>query len=248
MDLEMTDTLGMTSVRPAGRGLAARVLGTLTSPRRTYEDAAARPRALGVLLVVLVAMIAPRAWIHSTIVGQRALVDQQLQTMEAFGQTVSDQQYDRMQQMAPYGRYFVAAGQLVGLPLTVLAISAILFAIVSGVLGGAASFRQVFAVVSYSTVVLALRTLFSTPLNYARESLSSPTTFTALFPFFEDNTVGARLFGSVDLFVIWWIVNLAIGIAVLYKQRTAPIAATLLVVYGIVALTIAAIRSVLAGA
>ena len=58
----------------------------------------------------------------------------------------------------------------------------------------------------------------------------------------------ARLLGSIDLFLIWWIVSLAIGLGVLYKRRTAPIATGFLVVYGAIALTIAAVKTVLAGA
>jgi hypothetical protein len=187
-------------------------------------------------------------WILSTEVGQRAVLDQQLQAMEAFGRTVSDQQYERMAQMAPYARYFAAAGQIIGFPVIVAVVSAVAFAIFGGLLGGHASFRQVFAIVSYSSVVTALRTLFSTPLNYARESLSSPTTLSALAPFFDEDTFGGRLLGSIDLFVVWWTVSLAIGLGVLYKRRTTPIATSLLMVYGVIALTIAAARSVLAGA
>jgi hypothetical protein len=93
-----------------------------------------------------------------------------------------------------------------------------------------------------------LRTLFATPLNYARESLASPTNLSAVLPVFEDNTFGARLLGSVDLFLIWWVVSLAIGLGVLYRRRTTPIATTMLGVYGVIALTIAAVRSALAGA
>jgi hypothetical protein len=93
-----------------------------------------------------------------------------------------------------------------------------------------------------------VRTLFATPLNYARESLSNPTNLAAALPFFEDNTFGARLLGAIDLFFIWWVINLAIGLGVLYKRRTAPIATTMLVVYAVIALTIAAVGSMLAGA
>lgn len=235
-------------IAPASRGLIARVAGVLTSPRATYADIAARPASVGVLLVVLVTTVAPVMWILSTEVGQRAVLDQQLQVMEAFGRTVSDQQYERMAQMAPYARYFAATGHVVGLPVVVAGVSAVAFAIFGGLLGGNASFRQVFAIVSFSSVVTALRTLFSTPLNYARESLSSPTTLSALAPFFEDDTFGGRLLGSIDLFVIWWTVSLAIGLAVLYQRRTAPIATSLLMVYGVIALAIAVARSVLAGA
>jgi hypothetical protein len=243
----MVDTL---SSQPAssGRGLASRVLGVLTSPRATYADVAAHPRWLGVFIVVLIATILPTAWLLSTDVGQRAVIGQQLQTLEAFGRTVNDAQYQQMERMAPYAVYFAAISQIVFLPLVALVIAGIVFAIFNGALGADAAFRQVFAVVMFSSVLAGLRTLFSTPLNYARESLSSPTSLAAVLPFFEDNTLGGRFLGSIDLFLIWWMVNLAIGLAVLYKRRTAPIAATFLVVYGAIALTIAAVRSVLAGA
>jgi hypothetical protein len=244
----MVDTLPLQSANPPARGLAARILGVLTSPRATYADVAAHPRWLGVLVVVLIATILPTAWLLSTSVGQRAVIDQQLQTMEAFGRNVTDAQLQQMERMAPYSIYFAAVSQMVFLPLVTLVIAGVAFAIFNGALGANATFRQVFAVVAFSSVLTGVRTLFSAPLNFARESLSSPTTLAAVLPFFEDNTFAARLLGSIDLFLIWWIVNLAIGLGVLYKRRTAPIATTFLVVYGAIALTIAAVRSVLAGA
>jgi hypothetical protein len=244
----MVDTLSSQSALAPGGGLAARVFGVLTSPRSTYADIAARPRWFGALVFVLVATLIPSSWLLSTDVGQRAVIDQQLQTAEAFGRTMSDAQYQRLVQFAPYSVYFAAVSQVILLPLITLVIAGIVFAIFNAVLAGDASFKQVFAVVAFSGVLMALRTLFSTPLNYANESLSSPTTLAAVLPVFEDNTFGARLLGSIDLFLIWWTVNLAIGLGVLYKRRTSPIATTMLVVYGAIALTIAAVRSVLAGA
>jgi len=244
----MVDTLSSQPASPAARGLATRVFGVLTSPRATYADVAAHPRWLGVLIVVLATTIASSSWLLSTEVGQRAVIDQQLQTLEGFGRTVSDAQYQQMERMAPYSVYVAAAGQIIFLPLVTLTIAGIAIAIFNGALGADASFRQVFAVVSFSSVVTGLRALFSTPLNYARESLSSPTTLAAVLPFFEDNTFAARLLGAIDLFLIWWIVSLAIGLGVLYKRRTAPIATAFLLVYGAIAVTIAAVRSAFAGA
>jgi hypothetical protein len=243
----MPDTLSPPSAAPRARGLAARVVGVLTSPRATYADVAARPRWLGVMLVVLAATILPVMWLLQTDVGRRAGIDMQLQTLESFGQTVTDKQYQQMERMSAYSGYFAAASQAVAFPLVTLVIAGIVFAVFNGALGANATFRQVFAVVAFSNVVTGLRTLFSTPLNYARESMSNPTSLAASLPVFEDDTFGARLLGSIDLFLIWWIVSLAIGLGVLYKRRTAPIATAMLVVYGAIALTIAAVRSMLAG-
>lgn len=242
----MPDMLSSPPAARQARGLATRLVGVLTSPRATYADIAAHPHWLGATIAVMLATILPVIWLLQTEVGRRAGIDLQLQTFESFGQTVTDEQYRRMEQMAPYAGYLTAASQIVTLPLVTLLVAGVVFAIFNGGLGADATFRQAFAVVAFSSVVTGLRTLFSTPLNYARESMSSPTTLAAALPFFEDNTFGARLLGSMDLFLIWWVVSLAIGLGVLYKRRTAPIATTMLIVYGAIALTIAAVRSTLA--
>ena len=90
--------------------------------------------------------------------------------------------------------------------------------------------------------------LFVYPLDYARASLSSPTNLGVFMPFLDENTFFARLIGAIDLFLIWWLVNLAIGLGVLYKRRTGPIATGFLSVYLVIALVIAAIKTALAGA
>jgi hypothetical protein len=50
----------------------------------------------------------------------------------------------------------------------------------------------------------------------------------------------AKILGSVELFRVWWVMALAIGLAVVYKRKTRPIAITLFVVYAIIAVAAAA--------
>jgi len=115
-------------------------------------------------------------------------------------------------------------------------------------LGGDAKFKQVFAVVCHSGVVISLAQIFGLPLAYARGSLSSATNLAVFLPFLDESSFAARFLGAIDLFYIWWIVSLSIGLGVLYRKRTASIATTMLVVYAVIALLIAAIRTALSGA
>jgi hypothetical protein len=85
-------------------------------------------------------------------------------------------------------------------------------------------------------------------LNYARELMSSPTTLAAFFPFLDEMTFMARLLGGIDLFLIWTFINLAIGVGVLYKRKTAPIAIGMLAIYVSIVLIVAAVRTALSGA
>jgi hypothetical protein len=167
--------------------------------------------------------------------------------MESFGRQVSDAQYERMEQMAPYSRYFAAGFQLVLTPIIALIVAAMAYAVFNAVLGGDATFKQVFAVVAHSGVILIVQALFSLPLAYARATMSSATNLAVFFPFLDDNSFAARLLGSVDLFLVWWFISLAIGLGVLYRKRTGPIATTLLAIYVSIGLVIAAVKTATAG-
>jgi Yip1-like protein len=225
------------------QGLAARVVGVLFSPRRTYAAVAARPRSLGVLLTVaLLGALTTFAFL-STDVGQQATFDQQLRTMESFGIRQSEAAVQRLEDGLPRARYFGAVGQIVFFPLAALIVSGIAYGVFTAVAGADRTFRQVFAVVAHSGVVIAVSQLFTLPLDYARETLSSPTNLGVFLPFLDDASFPARLLGVIDLFHLWWMLSLAIGLAVLYRRRTQPVAATVFSVYLVVVLIIAAIKS-----
>jgi hypothetical protein len=90
--------------------------------------------------------------------------------------------------------------------------------------------------------------LFSTPLAYARESVASATNLAVFLPFLDERSFAARLLGSIDLTFIWWMISLSIGLGILYRKRTSPIATTMLVVYVVIGLIIAAIKTATSGA
>jgi Yip1 domain len=224
------------------------MIGVLTSPRSTYAAVASHPRWFGVLAAVIVLGGAAGSAFVSSEVGQRAVIDAQITSMESMGRHPSEAQLDRIEQMARYYPVFVPVIQAVSVTALTILVAAIGFAVFGALLGGNASFRQVFAMVAHSSVVLLAQGLFSLPLDYARETMVSPTSLAVFAPFLDDGTFAARLLASIDLFYIWWSINLAIGFGVLYKRRTAPVAATMLGIYAAIAVLVAAIRSAMAGA
>ena len=246
----MTDTTAPHWSAPAApRGLIGRAIGVIFSPRATYAAVAARPRSLGALaLVILITCVATFAFL-STEVGQNAALDQQLTTMESFGRHPTAEQVQQMEAWAPISKYLAVLSQLVAIPLVTLLLAALALAVFNALLGGEATFKQVFAIVTHSWFITVLQTIFVLPLNYVRESMSSTTTSLAVFfPMLDDATFLARLLGSIDLFRIWWIVSLAIGFGVLFRRKTGPIAVTMLALYGLIAVTLAGIMTALSGA
>jgi hypothetical protein len=229
----------------ASKGLLARVIGVFVSPRATYADVAARPRWFGALALSAVVVAGGFFIFLSSEVGKQAVLDQQTQLIESFGIKLNDQAYDRMEAGIDRARYTTSIGQLIGIPLVAVIIAGIMLGIFNALLGGDATFRQVFAIVAHSTLITALQQIFALPLDYVRETMSSPTSLSVFAPFLEEDSFLARLLGAIDLFQIWGIVSLAIGLGVLYKRRTAPIATTMFIVYFIIVAAVAAIRSAL---
>jgi len=230
------------------KSLAARIVGVLVSPRDTYADVALHPRWFAVLAVIVLIGATGVFALMSTDVGKTAAMDQQVRMMESFGMKLTDAQYARLEQGMSRAPYTGAIGQAVTLPLAAAIIAGILLGIFTALLGGDAKFKQVFAVVCHSGVVISLAQIFGLPLAYARESLSSATNLAVFLPFLDESSFAARFLGTIDLFQIWWIVSLSIGLGVLYRKRTAPIATTILGVYAVIAIVIAAIRTALSGA
>lgn len=227
---------------PKPMGLFARVGGIIVAPRATFEEVARRPRTLGVLTVVLAVLILSQGILLSTQVGQDMAIDQQIRSMEAFGVQVTDEQIQQMESRVALFPVFGAVNQLVFIPL-VAAIIAGLLHVVLGLLGGAGStFKHVYAIVAHSGVIIASSSLFTMPLSYAAEEFAGAN-LGVFFPMLEEGAFLTLLLDSIDLFMIWWVVTLSIGVAVYYKRRTGPIATALLGIYVAIVLIVAFVRS-----
>jgi Yip1-like protein len=184
----------------------------------------------------------------STTVGKDAWIDAAVQQQESFGRTLNDAQYVRIESMAQYAAPLFAATQVISLPIICAVIAGIAFGVFNAVLGGDATFRQAFAIVAHSGVVIALSQLFNLPLAYARQTMTSAANLAVFTPFLDEASFAARFLGAIDLFIVWWIVSLAIGLGVLYKRRTGPIATTLLAVYVAIGVVIAVVKTTMSGA
>jgi hypothetical protein len=244
----MTETMTAAPAAPGpSRSLAARIVGILLTPRATYADVAARPRWAGVFFALLLIMTAAATTFLSTEVGRVAIVDQQIAQAEAYGVRLTQVQLDAIEARSHWYAYLAPLFQFAGLALGSLMVAGIAFAVFTALLGGDASFRQVFAAVVHSWVVPAVLTLFTTPLAYARESVAGATNLAVFLPFLDDSSFAARMLGAIDLVYIWWILSLSIGLGVVYRRRTAPIATSLLGIYASIGLIIATIKTVVSG-
>jgi len=239
----MSTTTVAAGPAPAPMNLLARFIGIITAPRATFESVVAHPKVLGMLLLTATITALGAALPMTTDTGKQAAIDQQVKTMESFGMTVNDEMYAGFQKGTAMLPYTTGGSVLVMTPIILAILSGILFAVYNGALGGEARFKQIYAVLTHAGVISALGQLFTGPMNYFRGSVSSPTNLSALLPMLDDTSFLAKLAGMIDLFIIWWLIVLAMGLAVLYRRKTQPTAMTLFGIYAVVALCVAAYMS-----
>lgn len=223
------------------------MLGVLHAPRATLTAVAADPRWGPVMVFTFIVSLVSSAVLLATHVGQLALVDQWERTAIAFGQPVDDAQYAAMlEASAKGGVVYAAASSLLSGPVLAVALAGLLYAVFARGASGV-TYRQVLAVVAYAGVILAARQVIAAPVNYARETLASPTTATVLFTMLDEASPVTRFFGAIDLFVLWWIGVLAVGMSVLTRRPARRIALTFVGAYIALALVLAIVMTVTGG-
>jgi len=85
----------------------------------------------------------------------------------------------------------------------------------------------------------------ATPLHFVRESLTSPTNIAGVLPLLEQGSLPARWLGSIDLFGLWWVWLMAVGLAAATGRPARRYLARLMVAYVGVAALVAAVFAVL---
>jgi hypothetical protein len=198
--------------------------------------------------VVLLVVAVCGGLLLSTPVGQQALVDERVRVTEALGGRVDDATYAGLQSDPPVSIYLTSGGRFALTPPVTVAVALGLMVLArldrSGS-DGRVTFVTALAIVVHATVVLALQQAIATPLHYAYESLTSPTNVAGLLRLFDEGSLPQRMLGAVDVFGLWWLWLLAVGLAAATGRPAGRYIWKLLAVYLGIAAIVAAVFAVL---
>ena len=216
---------------PHSKSFSARILGVLFAPRATFHAVVRTPSWLDVLSASCLVAALSSAVVLETTVGRYALLDRWESAAVAFGQSIDDSRYAVMKSASEHGALYGAATAVAAGPVLAIVLSGLLFLSFRSPVSTPVTYKQVLAVTSHASVILAVRQVVSAPLVYVRETLVSPLTLRPIFPGLEEGSLPARFAGAIDLFVVWWLVVLAIGLSVLYRRPARGLAVRLLGAY-----------------
>src|SRR5688572_30327722 len=221
-----------------------RVTGVLVHPRATMGEVVRHPAFITTWVVVLLVVAICGGLLLSTPTGQQALVDERVRVTEAMGGRVDDATYDRLRNQPPVSIYLTSGGRLLLTPPVTLAVAAGLMAL-ARIDGGRVTYVTALAIAVHATVVLALQQVVATPLHYVSESLTSPTNVAGVLGLFDEGSWPQRVLGAVDVFGLWWVWLLAVGMGAAARKPIRRYIWKLLAVYVGIAAIVAAVFAVL---
>ena len=237
----MTETTSSSLAAP-NPGLLARIIGVLFSPKETFAAVAARPKWFGAIAIAVVIIGVAQFVLLSSDVGKDLALEQNVKFMEALGQTISDQQYSAMERQMEYAKYTGPVATMIFTPVIMLLTAGLMHVMFGLVGGGNGTFKHVYAISAHAAIISALQVVFTTIVTLAA-GRSSGANLSVFVPTIEDTTFAYKFLSYIDLFYLWSTFITAVGLGVLYKRRTGPIAMVLLGIYFVIAALIAFIAS-----
>jgi hypothetical protein len=211
--------------QPLSQG--ARIVNTFIAPSKTFTDLRGNASWWAPFLLMVVISTA-LVYTAGQKIGFRKITETQMQSQPKqqarLEQLPADQREQRLEQGAKVSRIISFIFPVISL-IILLIISALLFATFKFAAGADVSFKLALAIVIYSNLALALKTLLAT-ISVAAGA--SPDSFTFQNPvatnpgYFmnpADSPFLYSILSSVDIFLLWTLILTALGFTCVSKVK-----------------------------
>jgi len=149
---------------------------------------------------------------------------------------------EQMERYLNATKYFIPASTLVAIPIVTFAAAGIVYFLMSILLGGESTYKQTLSVWTHTGLIGLVGGGVQTGLILLKGSLTANTTLAAFLPFLEESSFFYKLFQGFDLFILWQLAVLSIGMGMLSKVGTRKAATAIFSAFVVLALVIAGIR------
>jgi len=192
---------------PQSDSLIDRIIGVFVSPRPTMDNISARPNwLLPLIIVTIVGTVS--GYLLSDVILQTA-IDQ----MSNNANMTPEQVELARPRVEQWTRITAWASPLVFTPVFYLILAGVFMFVGNVMLGGAARYKTLFSVVCWSALITVISSLINVPVMRSRGAMESATNLAFLAPEGETQSLLYFFLSQIDLFTIWWLIVLGLGLA-----------------------------------
>lgn len=225
----------------------SRITGVLFEPEKTFTEIARRPSWIVPLILLILTGIGGTFVIGQRI-GWERILRQQDEANTRLQQMPKEQQEQTLAVQMKFASAIGYAGGVLGAPIYCLVVAAVLLGI-TALMSAGLRFNQVFAIVTYGSLPRVISGILMIIVAFLKNpddfNIRNPLAFN-VGAFMDPNTSSKFVYSlasSLDLFSIWTILLLAIGLKAAAGKRLSFAGALVAVVapWAVVVLGIAAL-------
>jgi hypothetical protein len=204
----------LTTSQAPEMGLFSRIIGIFFSPGKTFQDIQRKPNWL-VPAIILVVISLGFVYLTKPII----LKDAQTQALAQIEkQNLSEDQTEQaLARAEKMTSIMIFVGPAVGSFIVFLILAAIWLFISNTILGGNATFSQMLGVTVYKDFIGILAMLVKLPIILAQQTMNIHFSLATFMPDSAQTTFLYKMLSKVEVFNIWIIAVLCIGIGIMSK-------------------------------
>jgi len=217
--------------KPEDLSLMSRIINLFTNPSATFKAVQIRPSWLVPALIVLVLSIGSTYFLKPVILAEQHR--QMVNRMEDRG--MSQEQIDlAIEQGNKFMKYTFYPFAIAGIIGVLLVTAAIWLFVSRTILGGTARYAHLLEVTAYTSLISVVGALIKLPIMLQKESINVHFSLATFMADSAKDTFLYKVLVNTDLFNIWSVALLCIGIAVvngLKVKKVWPVVVGLLIVW-----------------
>lgn len=195
--------------------LTARIAGIFLDPKKTFLSLEPRPDFI-VPLILTALVVFACTWAAWPVIETSSL---EMMQEKLIDRGMEQNQIDRfLENQQKFGKVWGLAGGPVSTVLIAFIVSGILLFAGNMILGGDSTYKKMLCVYSYASLVGIIGHLIRTFLIMSKGSIQVYTSLAALFPLDMKDTTIFKIAGIFDVFTIWKIIIIAVGMGVMYRM------------------------------
>lgn len=221
----------------------SRILNIFFEPRKIFENLKIKPRWLVPFIIISIIGITSFYYTYPFIMkGQIARIEANERIPDAQKEII----IERMSETEHPPIWQLGITPIFTF-LYFLIVAAVLFFVGNVLLGGDSSFGRILSIFVYSSLVAIPQAIIKIPLVFMRETAEIQTSLALLLSPDIRETFLYRFFAQIDIFTIWTLILVSLGMAVMYNFTLRKSATTVFVLWLLWVLISSALAGIFGG-
>ena len=197
-------------------GGASKVFNIFLEPKKVFESLKIKPTWL--IPFIIVALLGTGFYYYT----YPFIMHQQVEKIKSNEKIPDEQKQNIIEKMTEQNHppLWQLPFAPVGALLVFAILSAVLFFVFNVLLGGDSTFRRVFSVYAYSSLIAIPSMIVKFPLIMIKKDVGVQTSLALLLSADSKDTFLYRILSGFDIFTIWQMILISLGMGVLYKYST----------------------------